>query len=328
MKPLSLISQTFQKIIENGCVYADKTRYVYDLAKTQGAYFLSRPRRFGKSLLLSTFKSLFSGPPDPAGPPQGLFADLWIGRESDYDFRQVFPIMTFSMGTATRSTEELRLYLTTCLHDINIKENLNLTLTLPNIDLRRVIERLHEKYDRQVVVLIDEYDAPVSNNIDNGELAMKNGDMLRDFYAGFKDSDEFLRFVFVTGVTRYAFMGLSAGLNQLNDITLTPKYAGICGFTQEELDNCFREHLPVALEAMRGVEPVPAEATVADLTDCINDWYDGYSWNGRTRVLNPFSISLQRTENLSNYHAKIATLERHFQNMPIFNDVLENDNLI
>ncbi|MDR1309103.1 MAG: ATP-binding protein [Deltaproteobacteria bacterium] len=290
MEELPIGMQTFKDLIEGGYVYADKTRYVYDMVRSGKAYFLSRPRRFGKSLLLSTFESLFSGPPDPDGKPKGLFADLWIGRESDYDFKQTYPIINLSMSSSTNSPEDLKESILKKLKRINHSEKLGLDITLPGTDLFFVIQGLNEKYDKKVVVLIDEYDAPVSNNIDNRELALKNSEILRDFYSGFKDTDRYLRFVFVTGVARYAFMGLSAGLNHLNDITLTPKYAGICGFTQEEFDGCFREHLPVALGDMRDQDPVPADATVADLRDTINDWYDGYSWDGKTMVLNPLSI--------------------------------------
>ncbi|MDR1109693.1 MAG: AAA family ATPase [Deltaproteobacteria bacterium] len=290
MEELPIGMQTFKDLIEGGYVYADKTRYVYDMVRSGKAYFLSRPRRFGKSLLLSTFESLFSGPPDPDGKPKGLFADLWIGRESDYDFKQTYPIINLSMSSSTNSPEDLKESILKKLKRINHSEKLGLDITLPGTDLFFVIQGLNEKYDKKVVVLIDEYDAPVSNNIDNRELALKNSEILRDFYSGFKDTDKYLRFVFVTGVTRYAFMGLSAGLNHLNDITLTPKYAGICGFTQEEFDGCFREHLPVVLGDMRGQDPVPADATVADLMDIVNDWYDGYSWDGKTMVLNPLSI--------------------------------------
>ncbi|MDR1110546.1 MAG: AAA family ATPase, partial [Deltaproteobacteria bacterium] len=166
MKDLPIGLQTFSKIIEGGYVYADKTKYVYDLARREGAYFLSRPRRFGKSLLLSTFEALFSGPPDPSGSSQGLFADLWIARESDYDFKQTHPILTFSMSSDTASTVDLRESILKKLEEINQSEQLGLNISLPGTDLFLLIKRLKEKYGKGVVVLIDEYDAPVSNNID------------------------------------------------------------------------------------------------------------------------------------------------------------------
>ncbi|MDR1165082.1 MAG: AAA family ATPase [Deltaproteobacteria bacterium] len=290
VKRLPLGMNTFKQIIEENYVYSDKTKFVYDMASAGKSYFLSRPRRFGKSLLLSAFEALFSGPPDPDGPPHGLFKDLWIGRNSDYDFTMTYPIITISMAAGTKSPDELTLFLATALSDINDKEKLNLTLTIPNIDLRRIIEKLSEKYGKGVVVLIDEYDAPVSDNINNTELALKNGEILKDFYSGFKDTDKFLRFVLVTGITRYAFMGLSAGLNHLVDLTLNDNYSGIRGFTLSEFDECFSEHLPILLRNMKQNSTVSNETTLSDLRDIILKYYDGYSWDGKTMILNPISI--------------------------------------
>ncbi|MDR1049768.1 MAG: AAA family ATPase, partial [Deltaproteobacteria bacterium] len=107
MKKLPIGIQTFEKLIKGDFVYADKTKYVYNLVNTESAYFLSRPRRFGKSLLLSTFEALFSGPPDPDGPPQGLFKDLWIGKETKYDFSQKFPVINLSLTSETFNPEAL-----------------------------------------------------------------------------------------------------------------------------------------------------------------------------------------------------------------------------
>ncbi|MDR1166650.1 MAG: ATP-binding protein [Deltaproteobacteria bacterium] len=302
MKKLPIGVQTFKKIIEGGYAYADKTKFVYDLACSNTAYFLSRPRRFGKSLLLNTFKALFSGPPNPDGPPQGLFADLWIGRESDYDFTQTHPVITFSMSSDSDSPADLRESILKKLDEINQSEQLGLNISLPATDLFLLIKRLKEKYDKEVVVLIDEYDAPVSGNIDNPDLALKNRDILRNFYSGFKDTDEFLRFVFVTGVTRYVFMGLSAGLNHLMDLTLESKYANICGFTLQELKHCFANRLPALLRAMKKAGNMPKNATLKDMWREIGLWYDGYSWDGKNRLYNPYSLlNLFRGESFESF---------------------------
>ncbi|MDR1310187.1 MAG: ATP-binding protein [Deltaproteobacteria bacterium] len=290
MKELPIGMQTFRDLIEGGYVYADKTKYVYDLARKGKAYFLSRPRRFGKSLLLSTFEALFSGPPDPDGPPQGFFKDLWIGRESDYDFSQTHPVISLSMSSSTNSSDDLQESILKKLRRINDSEKLGLDITLPGTDLHFVIQGLKEKYGEKVVVLIDEYDAPVSNNIDNLKLAQKNSEILRDFYSGFKDTDKYLRFVFVTGVTRYVFMGLSAGLNQLYDLTLDEKFSNICGFTHDELKVCFADYFPNAFQELKRKNVLEPDATVTGLQKKILHWYDGYSWDGETMVLNPFSL--------------------------------------
>ncbi|MDR1111140.1 MAG: ATP-binding protein [Deltaproteobacteria bacterium] len=301
MKKLPIGMYTFEKLIKGGHVYADKTRYVYELVQTEGAFFLSRPRRFGKSLLLSTFESLFSGPPEPDGTPQGLFKDLWIGQ-SDYDFSQKFPVVCLDMALNSSTPEVLNAEIEDMLLKRAKPFGVEIDGPTPGSMLESLINCLADKYNTKVVLLIDEYDSPVSDNIDNIALVLKIRDILKSFYSKLKSCDKQLRFVFVTGVTRYAFMGLSSGLNHLNDITLTQKYAGICGFTQDEFKTCFSDHLEVALEGMRGMDPVPADATVADLADCFNKWYDGYSWDGKTRVLNPFSIlkCLEKTA-FSNY---------------------------
>ncbi|MDR1308994.1 MAG: AAA family ATPase [Deltaproteobacteria bacterium] len=281
---------TFSELMEGEYVYADKTRLVYDLVSNGKAYFLSRPRRFGKSLLLSTFKSLFSGPPDPEGPPQGLFAELWIGRESYYDFAQKHPVLAFSMASDLASPDDLWESILKKLERINDSEGLGLDISLPGTDLALTIQGLHEKYGKKVVVLVDEYDAPVSDNLDNMDLALRNRDILKGFYSGFKDTDEDLRFVFVTGVTRHVFMGLSAGLNHLTDLTLDANFSGICGFTLQELEGCFSDRLPDLLRTMKEVGNMPKEATIGDMWKEIALWYGGYSWDGRTRLYNPYSL--------------------------------------
>jgi hypothetical protein len=302
MKELPIGMQTFRDLIEGGYVYADKTKYVYDLARRGKAYFLSRPRRFGKSLLLSTLETFFGGTQDHDGSPKGLFADLWVGRETDYDFKQSFPVVTLDMDLESGTPKELRRDLRDMLQATAKSHCLEISGSSPGRMLANLITGLREKSKTRVVLLIDEYDSPVSDNLHDLALAQANRTILKNFYSKLKSCDKSLRFVFVTGVTRYAFMGLSAGLNHLNDITLTPRYAGICGFTQYELEGCFREHLPVALESMRGQDPVPADATVADLKGIIGDWYDGYSWDGKTMVLNPLSIlKLFEQSAFSNY---------------------------
>jgi hypothetical protein len=290
MKKLPIGIQTFNKIIDGGYVYADKTKYVFDLARQEGAYFLSRPRRFGKSLLLSTFEALFSGPPDIDGPPQGLFADLWIGRESDYDFNQIHPVIILNMDLDSPTPEDLRNDLKDMLQAIAKTNGLEISGSSPGRMLANLIAGLHEKHDAAVVLLIDEYDSPVSDNIDDLALAQANRAILKNFYSKLKSCDKSLRFVFVTGVTRYAFMGLSAGLNQLYDLTLDESFSNICGFTHDEFDSCFAEYLPGTLQKLKRKNVLAPNATVSDLRSKILDWYDGYSWDGETMVLNPFSL--------------------------------------
>ncbi|MDR1050083.1 MAG: AAA family ATPase, partial [Deltaproteobacteria bacterium] len=291
MKQLQSGIATFQVLIEGNYIYADKTRSIYEMVTDSDRFFfLSRPRRFGKSLLLSTLKSLFSGPPDPDGPPQGLFQDLWIGRHSDYDFSQTFPVINLFMNFAALTPEGLLATLASRMNVIANEEKLNINFTPSFVDLSSLIELLSKKYNKKVVVLIDEYDAQVSEKIGNLPLALQFQDVLKGVYSSLKSSDEYLRFVLVTGVTRYSMTGLSAGLNHLNDLTFDNKYADICGFTVEEFDLHFGGRLPALLEVMKKKGRFLEEMTVPMLRDKFLHWYDGYSWDGQSRVLNPFSI--------------------------------------
>ncbi|MDR1297260.1 MAG: AAA family ATPase, partial [Deltaproteobacteria bacterium] len=291
MKQLQTGIATFQVLIEGNYVYADKTRSIYEMVTDSDRFFfLSRPRRFGKSLLLSTIKSLFSGPPDQDGSPQGLFQDLWIGRHSDYDFSQTYPVLNLFMNFSALTPEDLHAILASRMNFIANKEKLNLNFTPSTVDLSLLIESLADKYNKKVVVLIDEYDALVSENIGTLPLALQFQKVLKSFYSSLKSSDEYLRFVLVTGVTRYSMMGQSAGLNHLNDLTFDNKYADICGFTVEEFDLYFGDRLPALLEVMNNDGCFLEEMTVPMLRDKFLHWYDGYSWDGQSRVLNPFSI--------------------------------------
>jgi hypothetical protein len=161
---------------------------------------------------------------------------------------------------------------------------------IPGLMLKELVEALITKYHENVVILIDEYDYPVSHYIGDTQQANANTTVLSDFYASLKSISPKLRFIMVTGVTRYAMMGLSAGLNQLVDISFNPQYAAICGFTPDELDQYFGDRYESALERQKSLNKMPAASSVADLRQKILDWYDGYTWDGQTRVLNPISV--------------------------------------
>ncbi|MDR2141511.1 MAG: AAA family ATPase, partial [Deltaproteobacteria bacterium] len=168
----------------------------------------------------------------------------------------------------------------------NIAESYKISLrdNDPGGALQSLIEDISQKCGEKVVALIDEYDYPVSHYIDNQPLAKANSEVLSSFYVGFKDLDKYLRFVMVAGVTRYAMMGLSAGLNQLVDISFRPKYASICGFTPDELDQYFGDRYESALDYQKSIGEMPAASSVTDLRQKILDWHDGYTWDGRTQT--------------------------------------------
>jgi hypothetical protein len=307
LKPIQVDKTSFKSIIEGGFLYVDKTDLIHDLI-TSGAtnYFLSRPRRFGKSLLLDTIAEVFKGNRD-------LFNGLKIG-ETDYDF-ETHPVLKFTLSIASDSPKELKSRLGVQLDLMADRMDVKLKHHYYDTSVTELIENIYKKYKKTVVVLFDEYDDPVSSKIDNMNLAKKNAEVLRIFYSGFKSSNDMLRFVLVTGVTRYAMMGISAGFNLLTDISLDERYAAICGFTLNELDEYFSDYYPSVLETIVNSKQykrsrlyeqrwsknvknlsvsdqiaISAIKTETDLRDEILRWYDGYTWDEETKILNPVSV--------------------------------------
>ena len=275
MKRLPLGIQSFRKIAEGDYVYVDKTRYIYSLINDASYYFLSRPRRFGKSLLLDTIGEVFGGEKE-------LFKGLWI-FDSDYDF-QKYPVIRLDMSNIPNDTPEiLKDSISEELIACANKQKISMDRGEPAVLFKRLIENLYEKYNQRVVVLIDEYDKPILDHINEIVLAEANRKILHSFYGILKSMDPYLRFTFITGVSKFTKTSIFSGLNNLLDITLTKQYANICGITIGDFDKYFREHI----EQISSIE----EFKVFDnLRDEILTWYDGYSWDGKTRVINPFSL--------------------------------------
>ncbi|MDR2199189.1 MAG: AAA family ATPase [Deltaproteobacteria bacterium] len=280
MKDFPLGIQNLDEIIKGDYLYVDKTDLLPKLIKVKQV-FLSRPRRFGKSLLLDSLEQMFLGNAE-------LFTGLKIA-DSGYEFKK-YPVVHLSMTMDCDSPEMLKEMLIKRLKKIAKSYNIDLREENPGWALQLLIEELSEKFGEKVVVLIDEYDNPVSMHMDDIPLAKANTKVLSSFYIGFKEVDKFLRFVLVTGVTRYAMMGLSSGLNQLVDISYDTEFAAICGFTPDELDQYFSDRYSATLEDLKSTGYIPPESSEADLRQKILDWYDGYTWDGKIRVLNPISI--------------------------------------
>ena len=275
MKKLPTGIQTFRKIIEDDCVYIDKTQHIYNLIHGANSYFLSRPRRFGKSLLLDTIAEVFHG-------KRELFKGLWI-YDSDYDFRK-YPVVRVDMsGLATNSPEILNISLLSYLEMRYSEEGLEMTDTSPVDAFRRLIFEMEKKHKERVVVLIDEYDKPILDLMNNVEMAEASREILRGFYGVLKSMDSFLRFTFFTGVSRFTKTSIFSELNNLTDITLVEEYADICGIPIENLETHFREHIA-------NLSSIDRFKHYGDIGDEILAWYDGYSWDGRRRLLNPFSL--------------------------------------
>ena len=275
MKKLPLGIQTFREIVENGYVYVDKTQYAYDLVNGDKFYFLSRPRRFGKSLLLSTLAEVFSG-------DRELFKGLWI-YDSDYDFAK-HPVVRFDMSNIANKTPEiLESDLISVIKSRAALENLDIDYGLPSTAFRTLVESLNAKHNQKVVVLIDEYDKPILDHLLDIETAEANRAVLRSFYGTLKSMDYAIRLVFITGVSKFTKTSIFSELNNLTDITLTDEYASICGIPVEELDEHFHEHIEAlsSLDRFKHCE---------NMHDAILEWYDGYSWDGENRVLNPFGL--------------------------------------
>lgn len=257
--------QTFAKIRKGNFYYVDKTPLALMLAQEAGNFFLSRPRRFGKSLFLDTLKELFEG-------NQALFAGLFIDDKWDWSVRH--PVLNISFGGGNvKNVQALGQMIHKQLERHERRFNLPARYPDARSRLTDLIERLHQETGQAVVVLVDEYDKPILDNLENSDVAQLMRDELTDLYCVIKDSDAHIRFVFLTGVSKFSKVSLFSGLNSLRDITLAPEYSAICGYTDADLDSTFAVELA-------GLE-----------RNEIRRWYNGYNWRGQA-VYNPFDVLL------------------------------------
>jgi hypothetical protein len=293
MKKIQVSDTTFKEIISRDYLYVDKTPYIYNLVATNDykCVFLTRPRRFGKTLLVDTINELFKeGGADS-------FKDLWIGsKEAGYEF-EARPVLRLKMNYAnTGGQDELKNRIVYDLvklakkEDVHIDDNLVASLWYDQI-LTDLLEGLSEKHNGLgAVVLIDEYDAPVAGNIENFDAAKANAKVLHGFFTALKNNIACIHFALVTGITRFGMTAMDSGPNNFVDISLLPKFSGICGFTISEFDLAFQERLPETLEALKDSGQMKPGSQAEDLKAEIMKWYDGYNWLGPERVLNPYSI--------------------------------------
>lgn len=270
--------QNFQELREGGYVYVDKTQYFHQLATTGKYYFLSRPRRFGKSLMISTFQALFEG-------KKYLFKDLWI--ENQWDFEETNPTIVFYFNEMQIRGNDLDKVLVGDIfkqaenHGIEFGDNLDLYKTKSAVLFNQFIRKLHEKTGKKVVILIDEYDKPIVDFLDEIEKAETHRDILKSFYGILKPNDEHIKFLIFTGVSKFAKVSVFSDLNHLRDLTLDGRFSGITGITQNELEETFQEELKIL--------PELNNFTQEDFHNEIKRWYNGYSWLGES-VYNPFSL--------------------------------------
>jgi len=268
MKKLPLGITTFANIRDKkeNYLYIDKTKIAYNLIEDGKYYFLSRPRRFGKSLFLDTLADIFLGKKE-------LFEGLYIYDK--WNWEESYPVIRISFNSgdfsSTQGIEKRVLYI--------LKENqTELGVECEEVDdsfgcFQELIGKTYKKYNQKVVILIDEYDKPILDNITDKKMAKKARDILRVFYTIMKDEDKYLKFVFMTGVSKFSKMNLFSGLNNLQDITINKKYSTICGYTHTDIKTTFKEHLAdVDLERLK-------------------EWYNGYNYFGDA-VYNPYDILL------------------------------------
>ncbi len=277
--------QTFQDIINGGYVYVDKTDLVYSLVSEGKIYFLSRPRRFGKSLLISTLENYFLGRKE-------LFKSLAIEKlETEW---KKYPVFHISFGTGMYSNiNALPEVLDGMLSGWEAKYEIEKTSQDAGVRFRKILADVHQKIGLPCVVLVDEYDKPIIDVLGCGGFVEQDGEkiskesynrgILRSFYASLKDADEDLRFVFLTGVTKFAKVSVFSGFNQPKDISIHPKYDTLCGITEEEIDKYFVE----SVENMCGFY----KCDVPEMRRQLRKKYDGYSFSESLhKVHNPFSL--------------------------------------
>ncbi|MEA3333336.1 MAG: ATP-binding protein [Pseudomonadota bacterium] len=283
LKKLPIGIQTFSKIREDDFLYIDKTQIALDVIENNQYVFLSRPRRFGKSLFLDTLKNIFMGNKD-------LFKGLYI--DDKYDFSRTFPVINISFAKGKfKNREQLKKKIISILEysqkdfGVECKEP-----TSPDICFEDLIRKVYEKYQQKVVILIDEYDKPLLDTLEDPQIAGEMRDELVNFYSVIKGSDEYLRFAFLTGVSKFAKVSVFSGLNNIKDISLSEQYGDICGYTQHDIETSFLPYL-------EGVD-----------FEKLKEWYNGYNFLG-SNVYNPFDILLFISENFKydNYWFETGT---------------------
>jgi hypothetical protein len=263
-KNLPLGINTLSMLRENNCVYVDKTEIAHRLIRIPGRFFLSRPRRFGKSLFIDTLKEIFEG-------NQKLFEGLYIYDQ--WDWSRKFPVIKIDFaGGVLKNRQELDQKINGIL--LKTAQSLGVDYELKDIQGRfgEIIAGTYQRFGERAVVLVDEYDKPILDNIDNPSIAAEMREGLKNLYSVLKEQDANIQFVFMTGVTKFSKVSLFSGVNQLTDITIDTRYSSICGYTETDLTQSFGEHLAGADR------------------EAVRSWYNGYNWTGSESVYNPYDI--------------------------------------
>ena len=292
MKQINTSTYNFPEIIRNDFLYVDKTAYLWKLIQgKKDEFFLSRPRRFGKSLLVSTLKAVFQG-------RRELFKGLAIDKE-DYDWK-AYPVIHLDFGNSNlRTASDVEDYLLDMLD--NASRSLGVELRGRSVTTRfenLIADAASASKAGKTVILVDEYDKPILGNIGNPHVSVILT-VLKGFYSNIKKQEGLIRFAFITGVSKFAHVSIFSDLNNLTDITLHSDYAGMLGFTEAEIREYFADRIPLAATANG--------KSVEELMQWLLKWYDGYRFSkGETHVCNPVSISSFFTNNykFANYWGK------------------------
>lgn len=293
MKKLPIGIQSIEKILEEGYVYVDKTALLHALITGGAYYFLSRPRRFGKSLLIDTLRAIFTG-------KRKMFKGCAISS-LDYDWKE-YPVihLDFSLiarGNPTAFREALQRRLEAIASDYEV------SIACPTLEegLIDLVHRLEAKTKEKVVILVDEYDKPLIDHLHDPETAKGNRAVQKDFFTVIKGLDAKLRFVFVTGVSKFSQVSLFSGMNNLYDITVSAEYASLLGYTEQEIASFFQDHI--------GLVAQKSQKTFDEVVDLMRQWYNGYRFSEQKgTVYNPFSTLLfLKNGKTGNYWFQTAT---------------------
>jgi hypothetical protein len=277
MKLLPISRQDFATLRLDNCVYVDKTEHIHRMLSTGKAYFLSRPRRFGKSVTVSTIKAIYEG-------QKALFEGLWI--ENNWDWSRRNPVIHLAFNSLDYKNFGLDKMLDWAVDEAAKEHGITLSAEGHTLRFDELVKKLAKEKGR-VVILIDEYDKPIIDYLEKPvrKKAEENRAILRNFYGPFKSLDPYIEFLFLTGVSKFSQVSIFSHLNHLQDITMDRRYLSLVGYTHEELINYFDDYLKAFLLEN-------PEWNLNELLVEIQEWYNGYSWNGKLKVYNPYSILL------------------------------------
>lgn len=275
LKRLPVGIQTFSEVIDLDCLYIDKTEYIWNMIHLSKYIFLSRPRRFGKSLLVSTLQAYFEGRKDLF---KGLFIETVEKEWTEY------PVLRFDMSLGKHmEKEQLERYLLYILGENEKHYGISYDSKDPNVRLKNLIINVSEKTGKKVVILIDEYDAPLLDVVHEEKTLPVLRNVMRNFYSPLKASDPYLQFVFLTGITKFSQLSIFSELNNLKNISMLTDYAGVCGITKEEMIAAMSDYIDDFAEAQ--------EITREEAIEGLKRQYDGYHFTWPSPdIYNPFSL--------------------------------------